>query len=57
MQSLRDKLLKAGLVTEEQVAKVEQGPKKRRRRRGGKDTEAKAEAPALVAAEPAIAAG
>ncbi len=36
MQSLRDQLLKAGLVTKEQAQKAEGGGNRRRKRRGGR---------------------
>ena len=36
MQSLRDQLLKAGLVTKEQAQKAEGGANRRRKRRGGR---------------------
>ena len=36
MQSLRDQLLKAGLVTKEQAQKAEGGASRRRKRRGGR---------------------
>ncbi|MEO1338801.1 MAG: DUF2058 family protein [Myxococcota bacterium] len=49
MQSLRDQLLKAGLVTKEQAQKAEGGGNRRRKRRGGRSRGKPAEGAATEA--------